>query len=49
MNILNSEHIIGIKPINQMMLVSFNSNMTGVTSGAGIGNPSRAPEITPGF
>lgn len=40
---------LNTKPINQMMFVSFNSTMTGVTSGAGIGNPSRAPEITPGF
>ena len=31
------------------MLVSFNSNMTGVTSGAGTANPSRAPEFTPVF
>jgi len=28
----------------QMMFVSFNSNTMGVTGGAGITNPSRAPE-----
>jgi hypothetical protein len=31
------------------MLVSFNSNTTGVTSGAGTANLSRAPEFTPSF
>ena len=33
----------------QMMFVSFNSNTTGVTGGAGIANPSGAPELTAGF
>ena len=28
---------------------SFNSNMTGVTSGAGTANPSGPPEFTPVF
>ena len=32
-----------------MMFVSFNSNMTGVTSGTGTANPSRACVLTPGF
>jgi hypothetical protein len=32
-----------------MMFVLFNSNMTGVTSGAGTANPSGAPEFTVGF
>jgi len=31
----------------QMMFMSFNSNMTGVTYGAGTANPSGAPEFTP--
>ena len=29
--------------------MSFNSNMTGVTSGAGTANPSGAPEFNPGL
>jgi len=29
--------------------VSFNSNMTGVTSGAGTANPSRTCVLTPSF
>ena len=29
--------------------MSFNSNTTGVTTGAGTAIPSRAPEFTPGF
>jgi hypothetical protein len=33
----------------QMMFVSFISNTTGVTGGAGIANPSGAPELTAGF
>jgi len=33
----------------QMMFVSFNINTTGVTCGEGTANPSRAPELTPGF
>jgi len=33
----------------QMMLVSFNSNTTGVTCGAGTAHPSGAPEFTTGF
>jgi hypothetical protein len=33
----------------QMMFVSFNSNTTGVTSGAGTTYPSGAPEFTPIF
>ena len=32
-----------------MMFVLLNSNMTGVTSGAGTANPSGAPEFTVGF
>ena len=32
-----------------IMLVSLNSNTTGVTSGADTSNPSGAPEFTPGF
>ena len=37
---------------SHMMFVSFNSNMTGVISGAGTAKPSGAPESTrphPGF
>ena len=33
----------------QIMFVSFNSNTTGVTSGAGTANPSGAPEFISGF
>jgi hypothetical protein len=33
----------------QMMFVLFNSNTTGVTSGAGTAIPSGAPEFTLGF
>jgi hypothetical protein len=33
----------------QMMFVSFNSNMTGVTCGAGTANLSGAPGLTPVF
>jgi hypothetical protein len=32
-----------------MMFVSFNSNMTGVTSEAGTAHPSGTPEFTLGF
>ena len=32
-----------------LMFVSFNSNATGVTSGAGPANPPGAPEFTSGF
>ena len=32
-----------------MILLSFNSNTSGVTSGAGIANPSGSPDFTPDF
>ena len=35
--------------INNMMFVSFNSNMTGVACGAGTANSSGTAEFTPGF
>ena len=34
---------------NQMIFLSFNSNMAGVTCGAGTANPSNEPLFTPGF
>ena len=33
----------------QMMFVSYSSNTTGVTCGAGTANPYGVPEFTPGF
>jgi hypothetical protein len=38
-----------IKHLFVCLFVSFNSIMTGVTSGAGTANPSGAPEFTSGF
>jgi hypothetical protein len=40
---------IGVQRDCQMILVSFSSNTTGVTSGAGTANSSGAPEFTLGF
>ena len=44
--------IVGVLINNKAFVcffVSFNSIMTGVTSGAGTANPSGAPEFTSGF
>ena len=39
----------GVQHDFHIRLVSFNSNTTGVTCGAGTANRSRAPVFTPGF